>query len=179
MELESEVGLIESILFLENEPLDLSSLIRISGLTKEVILQTISLIQKEYRSEKHGIELIEIGGGYIFSPKQFFWNYLKPRYGKKNEGRLSRAALETISIIAYSQPVTKSEIESIRGVSADGMLKLLMNRNLIKELGKKDSPGKPIQYGTTKDFLKFFHLSSIADLPKLDELDRDRFKVNE
>ncbi len=173
------IGIIETILFLENEPMDLNGLARIANLSKKEIRQGISRIQKEYQSDIHGIELIEIGGGYIFTPKKIFWNHLMPRYGKKNDGKLSKAALETLSIIAYSQPITKAEIESIRGVVADGMIKLLTERNLIKEVGKKDGPGKPIQYGTTREFLMLFRLKSIADLPKLDEMDKDRFEVNE
>jgi segregation and condensation protein B len=85
--------------------------------------------------------------------------------------------METLSIIAYQQPVTKAEIEAIRGVSADNMVRLLLDRNLIKEVGKKDIPGKPVQYGTTKEFLKFFRLQSIADLPKLDETENERFEL--
>ena len=102
---------------------------------------------------------------------------MKEKYGKKNEGKLSKSAMETLSIIAYSQPITRAEIEAIRGVSADNMVRLLMERNLIKETGKKDIPGKPVQYGTTKEFLKFFRLNSIADLPKLDETESERFEL--
>jgi segregation and condensation protein B len=87
--------------------------------------------------------------------------------------------METLSIIAYSQPITRQEIESIRGVSADGMIKLLAERQLIKEVGKKEAPGRPVQYGTTKEFLKLFRLASIADLPKMDELDQERFEPEE
>jgi segregation and condensation protein B len=86
--------------------------------------------------------------------------------------------METLSIIAYSQPVTRGEIENIRGVAADNMIKMLSERMLIKAVGKKDVPGRPVQYGTTREFLKVFGLSSIADLPKLDEVQADRFKLN-
>ena len=85
--------------------------------------------------------------------------------------------METLSIIAYSQPITRSEIEAIRGVSADNMIRLLAERNLIKEVGKKDIPGKPVQFGTTREFLKLFRLNSISDLPKLDETESDRFEL--
>ncbi|MDE6068377.1 MAG: SMC-Scp complex subunit ScpB, partial [Treponemataceae bacterium] len=105
------------------------------------------------------------------------WSVLKERYGSKSEGRLSRSAMETLSIIAYSQPITRAEIEEIRGVSADNMIRLLLERNLIKEAGKKDVPGKPVQFGTTKEFLKFFRLNSIADLPRLDEEEAERFEL--
>ncbi len=126
---------------------------------------------------EHGLELIMVAGGYLFTPKKDLAELLRPHYGKHHESRLSKAALETLAIIAYSQPVTRTEIESIRGVSADAMIRLLMSRNLIREVGKKDVPGKPVQYGTTKEFLIYFKLSSIADLPKLDEVETERFKL--
>jgi segregation and condensation protein B len=84
--------------------------------------------------------------------------------------------METLSIIAYSQPVTRIEIEAIRGVQADNMIHLLVEKGLVRELGKKDVPGKPIQYGTTGEFLRVFHLGSIADLPRLNDSDADRFE---
>jgi segregation and condensation protein B len=179
MEQDYHNGLVEAVLFLENEPLDIASLTRITELSREHVHAALTSLQQEYQAPAHGLELVQIADGYTFRPKKDHWDRLKPYYGKKNGGRLSKAALETLSIIAYSQPVTRMEIESIRGVSADGMIKLLSEKNLIKEIGRKDSPGKPVQFGTTKEFLKYFQLSSIADLPKLDELDRDRFEMNE
>ncbi len=178
MMLDKESALVEAILFLEAEPMDLKSICRISGLSKEVVLAVMEKIRNQYANEEHGIELIELGGGYLFSPKKEFWEVLKERYGKKQEGKLSRAALETLAIIAYSQPITRAEIENLRGVSADSMIKLLLSKNLIREVGKKDAPGRPVQYGTTKEFLKMFGLKSIADLPKLDEYEKERFELN-
>lgn len=178
MMLDKESALVEAILFLEAEPMDLKSICRISGLSKEVVLAVMEKIRNQYANEGHGIELIELGGGYLFSPKKEFWEVLKERYGKKQEGKLSRAALETLAIIAYSQPITRAEIENLRGVSADSMIKLLLSKNLIREVGKKDAPGRPVQYGTTKEFLKMFGLKSIADLPKLDEYEKERFELN-
>lgn len=176
--IDKESALVEAVLFLESEPMDLKSISRISGLSKEVVIAVIEKIRNRYSNEEHGIELIEFGGGYLFSPKKEFWEVLKERYGKKQEGKLSRAALETLAIIAYSQPITRVEIENLRGVSADSMIKLLLAKNLIREVGKKDAPGKPVQYGTTKEFLKMFGLKSIADLPKLDEYEQERFELN-
>jgi segregation and condensation protein B len=179
MDLVNEARIIEAILFLENEPLDIQSISRLSKLSRDVVITALSLIRDAYAGAEHGIELVEIGGGFSFSPKADLWGFLKDRYGKKNENKLSRAALETLAIIAYSQPITRSEIESIRGVSADGMIKLLLGKEIIKEVGKKDAPGRPLQYGTTKEFLKQFRLKSIADLPKLDELDSEKFRLEE
>ncbi|WP_304222729.1 SMC-Scp complex subunit ScpB [Gracilinema caldarium] len=178
LQLDKETALIEAILYLENEPIEEAALIRISGLSKDVVEKALENLQERFSRSDSGIELSRVGGGILIAPKKEYWDVLRDRYGKKNDAKLSKAALETLSIIAYSQPITRGEIEAIRGVSADTMIRLLLDRGLIKEVGKKNVPGKPIQYGTTKEFLKFFRLESIADLPKLDESDRDRFELN-
>jgi segregation and condensation protein B len=172
---EKETALVETVLFLESEPLDEAALSRITGLARDVVEAALELLGEECAASNRGLEPIIAGGGWILAPKAEFWESLKERYGKKNENRLSRAALETLSIVAYSQPITRAEVEAIRGVSADGMIRILLERELIKEVGKKEAPGRPVQYGTTKEFLKYFRLGSIADLPHLDELERDRY----
>lgn len=179
MKSDHSTALVEAVLFLENEPVDTAVIARITGLNRREVLDAVEKLRQLYARGDHSLEIIELGGGYAFSVKPQLWDTLKPHYGKRNEGKLSKAALETLSIVAYSQPVTRQEIESIRGVSADGMIKLLLSRSLIKEVGKKDAPGKPVQYGTTKDFLKTFRLASIADLPKMDELDKEKFEGGE
>jgi len=179
MQVDLQVGLVECVLFLENEPLDIGSLMRVTGLGRREVVDALARLREEYATSPHGLELVELAGGYTFSPREAYWETLKTRYGRRNEAKLSRAALETLSIIAYSQPITRQEIEAIRGVSADGMIKLLLSREVIREVGKRDAPGKPTQYGTTKEFLKMFRLSSIAELPKMDELDREKFEEGE
>ncbi len=178
MSLEAEMALVEAILFLEPEPIDAKTIASIGDLSRDLVLEVISRLQRKYDAAESGIEIVDIAGGFLLSPKVSLWPHLKRRYGKKSETNLSRAALETLSIVAYSQPITRGEIESIRGVSADGMIRLLMSKKLIREVGRQDSPGKPVQYGTTKEFLHSFRLSSIADLPKLDEVDRERFELD-
>ncbi|UTC66331.1 MULTISPECIES: SMC-Scp complex subunit ScpB [unclassified Treponema] len=175
--LEKEISLIEAILYLEGDPLTDEALCKISGLSPEIVNDAIKALQEAYAAPQSGIELAKMMGGWVIMPKKELWEHLKDRYGKKNEGRLSRAAMETLSIIAYSQPVTRAEIEAIRGVSADNMIRLLVEKDLIKEVGKKDVPGKPSMFGTTKEFLKVFRLNSIADLPKLDETESERFEL--
>ncbi|MCL2294184.1 MAG: SMC-Scp complex subunit ScpB [Spirochaetes bacterium] len=178
MELEKEEALLEAVLFLESSPVDINSLVKITNLSKDVVLKAIENIKEKLENADRGLELSEIGGGFQFVPKIEYWDFLKAKYGKKNENRLSRAAIETLSIIAYSQPITRAEIENIRGVAADGMIRLLLARKLVKEVGKKDIPGKPVTYGTTQDFLTLFKLKSISDLPKLNETDAKRFELN-
>lgn len=179
LRLEREAAIIETVLFLESEPMDEAALSRATGLDREVVERALEILAEEYAGAAHGLEPLRSGGGWILAPKAEHWESLKERYGKKADSRLSRAALETLSIVAYSQPITRAEVEAIRGVSADGMIRFLLEKAFIKEVGKKEAPGRPVQYGTTKEFLKYFRLGSISDLPKLDELERERFGGDE
>ncbi|HAL94014.1 MAG TPA: SMC-Scp complex subunit ScpB [Spirochaetaceae bacterium] len=174
-QLDLEAALISAILFLENEPLSEEKLARIAGFTLEQTSLALQRICSEFDQPVHGFAPIKKETGWIFAPKLVFWEQLKDHYGKKNEMRLSRAAMETLAIIAYSQPITRAEIEAIRGVNVDAMIRLLLEKNLITEMGKRDVPGKPMQYGTTQEFLRCFGLNSIEDLPKLDEVENTRF----
>jgi len=174
---ERETALIEAILCLESDPMEEAALARIADLPREAVEAALENLRVRYAAADSGVELARIGGGVMLSPKKEYWDALKERYGRKNEARLSRAAMETLSIIAYSQPITRSEVEAIRGVQADGMIRLLLDRGLIREAGKKDIPGKPVQYGTTREFLRLFRLESIADLPKLNESEAERFEL--
>jgi segregation and condensation protein B len=170
-------ALLEAVFYLEGEPLDAAALSKITGIAEDDIPELIQKLQERYSESIYGIELEKISGGWCIVPKKELWENLKNRYGKKNAGKLSKSAMETLSIIAYSQPITRSEIEQIRGVSADNMIRMLTERNLIKEVGRKDVPGKPVQFGTTKEFLKFFRLNSIADLPQLEKTEVERFEL--
>lgn len=177
LNLDSETALLETVLFLESEPQSVEMLAKITQLSEDVINECIERLKEKYSSPDSGIEISQIVGGWILTPKREVFNLVKERYGKKNEGKLSKAAIETLSIIAYSQPITRAEIESIRHVNADNMMRILLDRKFIKEVGKKDIPGKPVLYGTTKEFLEFFQLQSIADLPQLDEVESERFEL--
>ena len=175
--IEKETALVEAVLFMEGEALDEGAISRISGLSRETVSASLEKIAERYSSDGCGLELSRIGGGIMISAKREHWDNLKERYGKKGEARISRAAMETLAIVAYSQPVTRAEIEKIRGVSADNMIRLLLEKGFVREAGKKDIPGRPVTYGTTKEFLKQFHLNSIADLPKLNEADIEKFEL--
>ncbi|MCL2809334.1 MAG: SMC-Scp complex subunit ScpB, partial [Treponema sp.] len=161
----------------EGDPVDEGAIARYGGLSKEIVTAALENISERYAQADCGLELTRVGGGVCISIKREYWDSLKERYGKKNEGKISRAAMETLAIVAYSQPVTRAEIEKIRGVSADNMIRLLLEKGLVREAGKKDIPGRPVMYGTTKEFLKIFHLNSIADLPKLGESDIEKFEL--
>jgi len=179
MSLSREAALVEAVLLLESEPLELQRLAAAAGLEPPRAEAAVAELREALAEAGHGLEIVDIGGGYSFAPRHDLWESLRDRYGKSAENRLSRAALETLAIIAYSQPITRAEIESIRGVQADGMIRLLLSRSLIRDIGRKEAPGRPVQFGTTKEFLKAFRLASIADLPKLDGLERERFEQEE
>ena len=172
---EKKAAFIEMILFLESEPQSTESIMKTTGLSEDDVEKAIDYLKEKYSADESGLELSFITGGYVLSPRKIYWSAVKDKYGRKNEGKLSRSALETLTIIAYKQPITRSEIEAIRGVPPDNMIRMLSERKLVKEVGKKDTPGKPTLFGTTEEFLRFFQLNSIADLPKLDEKDEERF----
>lgn len=178
MELEKETAIIGAALFMESESAGEKYLERVTQLNGETVKKCIENLHEMLANPACGVELKMITGGWALVPKTEVWQVLREHYGAKSSGRLSRSARDTLSIIAYSQPVTRAEIESLRGVNCDAMIHLLIERGLIKEVGKKDVPGKPVQFGTTKEFLKYFHLNSIADLPKLDEDESERFELS-
>ena len=173
--LEKEAGLVEAVLFLESEPLTVEAISACTQLSVDVVKECIEILKEKYTAPNCGVELSVITGGYALTPKKEYWESLKEKYGNKSEGKLSRSALEVLSIIAYKQPITRAEIEALRGVSPDNMIRLLIERQLIKEVGRRDTPGRPVEFGTTKEFLKFFRLNSIAELPQLDETENERF----
>ena len=118
-----------------------------------------------------------LGNKFKLTTKKEHKEYYQKLCDIEKEEGLTQSSLETLAIIAYSQPITRAEIEQIRGVGVDNMIRLLIERNLIKEVGKKEAPGRPTLFGTTKEFLKLFRLNSIAELPKLDEDEQERFEL--
>ena len=119
----------------------------------------------------------EVENGYQMTTKTEYYDYIYPIFDNRAKPSLSAAALETLSIIAYNPKITRAEIEQIRGVNSDGTIYKLLEYNLIEEVGRLDAPGRPTIYSTTKEFLKLFRLNSIAELPKLDEDEQERFEL--
>jgi len=136
---------------------------------REVILEELHRMKEEYEDPSKGVELVEVAGGYQFRTKPR-WAEWVARLRKAKTVKLSQSALETMAIIAYRQPVIRPQIEEIRGVDCGWILRSLMEKGLIKIMGRKDLPGRPIIYGTTKAFLELFNLNSLADLPSLKEI---------
>lgn len=162
--------IIESIIFVSDSPLSIDYLMSIlPEFDKESILDGIRRLKSEYENESKGIELVEVAGGYQFRTKPKLSQWII-RLKKIKSVKLSQSALETLAIIAYRQPITRPAIEEIRGVDSGWVIRSLLERGLIKITGRKDLPGRPIIYGTTKAFLELFGLNSLSDLPTLKEI---------
>jgi segregation and condensation protein B len=162
--------ILESLFFVSDSPIRFETLVEIlPESNKEAILEGIRQIQAEYGDHSKGIELREIAGGYQFRTKPGWAEWVN-RLKKTKAVKLSQAALETLAIVAYRQPVIRPAIEEIRGVDSGSVLHTLLEKGLIKIMGRKELPGRPIVYGTAKAFLELFSLNSLSDLPKLQEI---------
>jgi segregation and condensation protein B len=162
--------ILESLFFVSDSPVRLETLLDIlPESNQEAILEGIRQIQAEYEDCSKGIELTEIAGGYQFRTKPGWAGWVN-RLKRTKAVKLSQAALETLAIVAYRQPVIRPTIEEIRGVDSGSVLHTLLEKGLIKIMGRKDLPGRPIVYGTTKTFLELFSLNALSDLPNLQEI---------
>lgn len=165
-------GIIESLLFVSNNPLTVQKIkntideVSDTGTIKAIITE----LNDEYIKEERSFHIIEVAGGYQIYTRDKFSPWIKKMMQSKLEKKLSNSLIETLSIVAYKQPVTRLEIEAIRGVSVSNALKLLMEKKLIRITGKKEGVGRSLLYGTTKDFLIYFGLKNLEDLPQMNEL---------
>lgn len=162
--------IIEVLLFVSNRPLSLEKIIEIlDEFDKESVGSIIEELNTEYQATKRSFNVVEVGGGFQILTDQFYAPWVRKLFAKDKRQRLSAPALETLSIIAYKQPITRADIEAIRGVNIEGVLDTLLERGLIRLSGRKEVIGRPFLYTTTKEFLMHFGLKSLEDLPKLNE----------
>lgn len=160
---------LEALLFVNERPIEAKELTEILGVNRKKVDQLLAELIQNYLGRDSGICVVQVAGGYQMcsTPKNEIW--VKKMYQERNKQKLSIAALETLAIVAYKQPLTKAEIEAIRGVNADGVTKNLTNLGFIKIEGRKEVIGRPFLYITTRKFLEYFGLNSIKDLPQLEE----------
>lgn len=166
---EFKLGQLEAILFAAGEPLSVPQLAELLGVNKPQTWELVGLLQEEYQSEKRGLELREVAEGWQLCTKACHHEAVLQLANTK-ELKLSNAAMETLAIIAYRQPVTRAEMEAIRGVKVDGVVNTLLDWELIAEAGRKETIGHPILYKTTKRFLEVFGLKSLKDMPAMPEV---------
>lgn len=162
-------NIVEALLFISDQPLTLERMAEVTDVEKEEIKQAVDELSNEYRRADRGFQIREVAGGYRMYSHPAYAQYIEKLILSYDHRRLSQAALETLSIVAYKQPVTKVDIAAVRGVNSEGVVNTLVNRGLVKEIGKQDSPGLPVLYGTTDRFLESFGLKNNSELPSLDE----------
>lgn len=159
-------GEIEALIFASPEPLPLERIKKLIPAPEEEIIKTLQELQDEYQKRGGGFILEESGGGYLFRTREEYRHLIRELL-KVSPLRLSRPQLEVLAIVAYRQPITRGEIEAIRGVDSSGPLRALMEAGFVAVVGEKDAPGRPRCYGTTPYFLKFFGLNELKELPPL------------
>lgn len=170
-ELKRELGMLEALLFAADEPLDEKAVTEaIPTIDPEAVAGLTEELERHYRASGHGIRVQRVAGGWRLTTRPEDAEMIKRHLRGRTKMRLSKASLETISIIAYRQPLSRLELEEIRGVDSRLILKRLLERDLIRILGRAEAPGRPLLYGTTRTFLTHFGLESIQSLPKPEEL---------
>lgn len=163
-------GILEALLFVTAEPIPVTRFLALLGaVTKQEVEQALTSLRHDYEQEGRGLQLAEVAGGYRIMTKAEFAPWLKRLEKVKAPSKLSRSALESLAIIAYKQPIVRGEVEQIRGVETSGVIRTLLERKLVRIVGRKEEPGRPIMYGTTKAFLEHFGLRDLSQLPPLRE----------
>ncbi len=167
------IQIIEALLFASDSPVPAKKLREIIPEIENVkeIKKIIAEIDEKYQKQNSPLKIVELAGGFQIVTREEFATWISQLFRARSRAKLTRKGLETLSIIAYKQPITKVEVEKIRGVNSDGVVRTLIERNLITIRGREKAPGNPLLYGTTNYFLEYFGLKSITDLPKLKEMD--------
>ncbi|HEY3297439.1 MAG TPA: SMC-Scp complex subunit ScpB [Armatimonadota bacterium] len=158
---------LESMLFVYTQPLTVQHAAKALGLDEIDVDVAMNELRLAYAGR--GLQIIRIAGGFQMCTRPEYSEYISALL-KPERTRLSRAALETVAIIAYRQPITQPEVDAIRGVNSDGVVRTLIEKNLVKQIGRKDTPGRPMLYATTEEFLSHFGLNDIAQLPELEDI---------
>lgn len=162
--------IIESILFAAGRPVKIKTLSDVLNISTKDVIESFNKLKSDYERENRGIKVSMINDSIVMSSNEIYADYIKKALGLDIKQGLSQAALEVLSIIAYNQPITRIDIEKIRGVKCEKAINTLLEFNLIKEDGRINAPGRAILYSTTDDFLKYFNLPSLKDLPPLDDI---------
>jgi segregation and condensation protein B len=170
MEREELIKVVETLLFITDQPIEMKKLCKMVEAEEAAVRDAIAELQKIYLESGRAIQVIEVGGGWQLTTKPEYGRWVRKLYNEKLTLRLSTAALETLAIIAYRQPITRAEIEVIRGVEVIAPLETLVTRGLVKVAGRKETVGRPLLYGTSDEFLRLFGLNNLEGLPKIDTL---------
>lgn len=166
-------AILEALLFVAGETISAGSLAKVTDIQENEIKSLMNDLMSDYKRRESGLQIVEIADGYqiVTNPDCSLW--VKKFKNINQSNKLSQPALETLAIIAYKQPLTKLEIDQLRGVNSDGAVKSLIDKRLIKIVGKKEAPGRPFLYGTTREFLQYFGLKNLSELPPISDFLKD------
>ncbi|MCD4776692.1 MAG: SMC-Scp complex subunit ScpB [Candidatus Aegiribacteria sp.] len=162
---------VEALIFASEEPLSVQQLCEYTGSGEDSIHQALDRLNKSFMDQQHAFTIVDVAGGFSIATDSEFGGVVSQLFEGRKPGKLSRAALETMAVVAYSQPCTRMAIESIRGVNCDSAIRTLLERDMIKISGRMETPGRPLLYSTTKAFLAYFGLSNLDHLPRFDEVE--------
>lgn len=161
----------EAVLFASGEPLSIDRFTQVFEITPEKTVEVMETLAQKYEDNDSGLKLVRMENTYQIATKTEYADYIKKAFDIRRRTPLSSAALEVLAVVAYNQPVTKSFIEQVRGVDCSGVITTLLEKELLEEKGRLELPGRPLLYGTTKNFLRCFNLSSLQDLPELPKVE--------
>ena len=167
MKLNESIAIIEAVLFAHGDPITPEKLSEASGIDLETTVKLIDQLERRYNVQESGLQIIRLNDGFQITTRPEYSTYIKSALETRKQQPLSQAAMETLSIIAYNQPVTKSFVEQVRGIDSSSVVNTLVERDLLEEAGRLDLPGRPVAYRTTDTFLRCFGISSLKELPPL------------
>ena len=167
MNLNESMAVVEAIMFAHGDPITPEKLAEASGIDLETTVKLIDQLERRYNVQESGLRIIRLNDGFQISTRPEYSGYIKSALETRRQQPLSQAAMETLSIIAYNQPVTKSFVEQVRGIDSSSVVNTLVERDLLEEAGRLDLPGRPVAYRTTDTFLRCFGISSLRELPPL------------
>lgn len=170
MDQDQLIGAVEALIFVSGDPVPLKRLADLLEIQGKEVREALDALSERYVQNGSALQIVEVAGGFQLRTRPTYSLYINRFLERKRKTSLSGPALETLAIIAYKQPITRAEIEAIRGVGIDGVLKSLMDKRLVKVAGVKEVPGRPNLYGTTKRFLEYFGINSLKDLPPVENI---------
>lgn len=179
MKTEQMISAFEAVLYASGEPISIERMSQVFEISPEKVVKVMDLLSKRLSENKSSLELLRLENTYQLATKTEYAEYIKKAFDIKRRTPLSSAALEVLAVVAYNQPVTKSFIEQVRGVDCSGVVTTLVEKGLIEEKGRLELPGKPLLYGTTKNFLRCFSLNDLTELPPIPKAEQEAGDVGE
>ncbi len=169
------IKIIEAILFVSGEPVEIKTLSDTLLMNEDDLKEMVLEYSKELENNERGIKIVKLENRFQMTTNEKYFEYIEKIYKKKSLPKLSESALETLAIVSFKQPISKSEVAKIRGVNSDYNINKLLEFNIICEVGRADTPGRPILFGTTDDFLKYYGISSVSEFAEVNQIQLEEY----